>query len=105
MAQLIANGEVKRGRIGITLRSSNGSGSELNRSGDVEGAIIESVEQQSPAALAGLAKGDLVTTANGIPIKSSAQLRNFIGLTPVGTEIDLLGAAILLLQPRYESSL
>ena len=89
MAQLIANGEVKRGRIGITLRSSNGSGSESNRGEEVEGAIIESVEQQSPAALAGLAKGDLVTTANGIPIKSSAQLRNFIGLTPVGTEIDL----------------
>jgi Do/DeqQ family serine protease len=89
MAQLIANGEVKRGRIGVSLRSSNGSGSEAGRSGEAEGAIIESVEPQSSAALAGLAKGDLVTTANGIPIKSSAQFRNFIGLTPVGTEIDL----------------
>ena len=86
MAQLIANGEVKRGRIGVSLRT---PGSEAGRSGEIEGAIIESVEPQSSAALAGLAKGDLVTTANGIPIKSSAQFRNFIGLTPVGTEIDL----------------
>ena len=83
MTQLIAHGEVKRGRIGITLRTAGGSGAA------VEGAIIESVEPQSPAALAGLSKGDLVTTANGIPMRTSAQLRNFIGLTPVGTEIDL----------------
>ena len=75
--------EVKRGRVGITLRTAGGSGAA------VEGAIIESVEPQSPAALAGLSKGDLVTTANGIPMRTSAQLRNFIGLTPVGTEIDL----------------
>ena len=105
MTQLIANGEVKRGRIGVTLRSSNGAGSEVNRSGEVEGAIIDSVEQQSSASLAGLAKGDLVTTANGIPVKSSAQLRNFIGLTPVGTEIDLTvrrGNAALAAKVRVE---
>jgi Do/DeqQ family serine protease len=89
MTQLIAHGEVKRGRIGITLRTAGGSGSDATRAAAVEGAIIESVEPQSPAALAGLSRGDLVTTANGIPIRTSAQLRNFIGLTPVGTEIDL----------------
>jgi S1-C subfamily serine protease len=105
MTQLIANGEVKRGRIGVTLRSSNRRGSEANLSGEVEGAVIESVDPQSSAAMAGLAKGDLVTTANGITIKSSAQLRNFIGLTPVGTEIDLTvrrGSAALAAKVRVE---
>jgi serine protease Do len=104
MTQLIANGEVKRGRIGVTL-SSNRRGSEANLSGEVEGAVIESVDPQSSAAMAGLAKGDLVTTANGITIKSSAQLRNFIGLTPVGTEIDLTvrrGSAALAARVRVE---
>jgi Do/DeqQ family serine protease len=89
MGQLIAHGEIKRGRIGVSLRTPAGAAAETNRATDNEGAIIESVEPQSPAALAGLAKGDLVTTANGTPIKTSAQLRNLIGLTPVGTEIDL----------------
>jgi S1-C subfamily serine protease len=83
------HGEIKRGRIGVSLRTPAAAGAETNRATDNEGAIIESVEPQSPAALAGLAKGDLVTTANGTPIKTSAQLRNLIGLTPVGTEIDL----------------
>jgi serine protease Do len=105
MTQLIAHGEVKRGRIGVSLRTSSGPVGEANRNAEIEGAIIESVEPQSPAALAGLAKGDLVTTANGVPIKTSAQLRNLIGLTPVGTEIDLTvrrGTAALATRVRVE---
>jgi serine protease Do len=103
MTQLIAHGEVKRGRIGVTLRPSGASGAEANRS--AEGAIIEAVEPQSPAALAGLARGDLVTTANGTPIKTSAQFRNLIGLTPVGTEIELTvkrGSSALAARVRVE---
>src|SRR5215470_43439 len=81
MAQLIANGEVRHGRIGVTLRTPESSG--------LEGALIDKVDSQSPAARAGLAKGDLVTFANGVAIKTSSQFRNLVGLLPVGTEIDL----------------
>ena len=38
---------------------------------------------------AGLSKGDVVTFANGVPIKSASQFRNLVGLLPVGTEMDL----------------
>ena len=86
MTQLIANGEVKRGRIGVTLRNQNSATAE---SAETEGATIEAVESQSPAARAGLAKGDIVTMANAIRIKSSAEFRNLVGLTPVGSEIDI----------------
>ena len=40
-------------------------------------------------ARAGLVKGDVVTAVDGIVIKSAAQLRNAIGLTPVGQEVEL----------------
>lgn len=103
MTQLIANGEVKRGRVGVTLRT--GTTSEPPRNGEAAGAMIEAVEPQSPAALAGLARGDVVTMANGMPIRTSAQLRNLIGLTPVGTEIDLAvrrGSAALAARVRVE---
>jgi hypothetical protein len=43
----------------------------------------------SAAALAGLIKGDIITTANNIRIRSPSQFRNIVGLTPVGSEIDL----------------
>ena len=54
-----------------------------------DGAVISSVEPNSPAARAGLAKGDIVTAVNGTPVKSAAQLRNAIGLSRVGQEVEL----------------
>ncbi|HEY7243667.1 MAG TPA: trypsin-like peptidase domain-containing protein [Xanthobacteraceae bacterium] len=87
MAQLIASGEVKRGRIGVTLR--NVTPVEPSRPMESEGALIEAVEPQSPAAQAGLSKGDIVLAANSVAIKSSSQFRNLIGLTPVGSQIDV----------------
>ena len=85
MNQLMATGGVRRGRIGITMRTSpNAPGSP-----EPEGALIDSVEPKSPAASAGLLKGDVVTKANDIPIKNSSQLRNLLGLTPIGSDIEL----------------
>jgi serine protease Do len=109
MTQLIANGEVKRGRIGVTLRNQNPTSAQ---SAEVEGAAIEAVEPQSPAARAGLAKGDIVTMANAIRIRSSSQFRNLVGLTPVGSEIDLrfrrgseaFSAKILVEPPKQKPS-
>lgn len=81
MDQLIAAGEVRRGRIGVVLRIPEPAGSD--------GALIEKVEPQSPAERAGISKGDVVTFANGVPVKSGAQFRNLVGLLPVGTEVDI----------------
>ena len=44
---------------------------------------------KSPAEQAGIRKGDLVIAADGVPIRSATQLRNKIGLTPVGERIEL----------------
>jgi serine protease Do len=87
MTQLASGGEVKRGRIGVTLR--NVTPAEPSRFMESEGAFIEAVEPQSPAAQAGLSKGDIVLAANSVAIKSSSQFRNLIGLTPVGSQIDI----------------
>jgi len=89
MTQLIATGEVKRGQIGVTLRKQNLARSEADRSADVEGAVVDSVEPQSPAAQAGVAKGDIITAANNVRIRSPSQFRNVVGLTPVGSQIQL----------------
>jgi Do/DeqQ family serine protease len=86
MAELISHGEVKRGGIGVTLRTIT---PELGRSVDLEGALVQAVEPQSPAAQAGLVKGDIITTANSVRIRSPSQFRNVVGLTPVGKQIDL----------------
>jgi len=85
MEQIIATGRVERGRIGISLKDLHPS---VNK-GRNEGALIAEVAADSPAEKAGLRKGDVVTTAEGRPIRTAAQLRNTIGLARVGEEVKL----------------
>lgn len=80
MSQLVENGEVRRGHIGISIRSP--------ASGRA-GAEIVSVEPASPAALAGLTKGDVIGAVDGRPISSPAQLRTLLGVMPAGSEIEM----------------
>ena len=80
MEQLIKYGEVKRGRLGIAMQPSVGG---------VEGATIVEVEPDSPAATAGIRKGDIVTALNGHPVRGPAELRARLGVVPAGETVDL----------------
>ena len=86
MDQLVQYGEVRRGQIGVGVRD---LGTEVAASENYQGAIIAEVASGSPAEKAGLKKGDIVKAANDTPIRSAAQLRNLIGLTPVGSRVEL----------------
>lgn len=89
MNQLIAHGEVRRGRIGVGIQDMTPDVAEALALGDIHGAIIANVEAGSPAQRAGLRAGDVVTAVDGRPVRSSTDLRNRIGLTPVGTVVTL----------------
>ncbi len=79
MEQLVATGHVSRGRIGIALEDI-----DAPVAGHLEGARITEVSPGSPAERAGLRKGDVILKADDVPIRSATQMRNVIGLTPVG---------------------
>jgi len=83
MEQIVATGHVERGRIGVSLQDPRPSGARA------EGALIAEVLPNSPAEIAGLRKGDIVTMADDRPIRSAAQLRNKVGLARVGQELKL----------------
>jgi serine protease Do len=85
MEQIVQSGRVRRGRIGISAQDLPAGQSN----GPNEGAVITEVIRGSPAEHAGIHKGDIVVAEDGAPIRSAAQLRNKIGLTPVGRQVRL----------------
>jgi Do/DeqQ family serine protease len=79
MEQLVKFGEVRRGRLGISMTDVVGG----------EGATVAEVQPDSPAAQAGLRKGDVVTALNGRPVRGAAELRARLGVVPVGEAVEL----------------
>jgi len=79
MDQLIRFGEVKRGRLGISMQDVAGG----------EGAQVADVQGNSPAAQAGLKAGDVVIALNGRPVRGAAELRARLSVVPVGESVDL----------------
>jgi serine protease Do/serine protease DegQ len=57
--------------------------------GGADGALIAEVEANSPAAAAGLRKGDVVTALNGHPVRGPAELRARLGVVPAGETVEL----------------
>lgn len=89
MEQLIAYGQVRRGRIGVIIQDLTpdlAAAFELSRH---LGAVVTQVQPGSPAAEAGLQAGDVVIEANGDLVNSAADLRNAVGLVERGSEVEL----------------
>jgi Do/DeqQ family serine protease len=89
MDQLVRYGEVKRGRIGVAIQDLTPDLAKSMSTNHTTGAVIARVEPGSPAERAGLKSGDLVVAANGVPIRSGTQLRNMIGLSRIGDQVEL----------------
>jgi serine protease Do len=85
--QLMENGEVDRGFIGIQAQDLNPDLAEAFGVKDKRGAIINSVMPDSPAEKAGLKPGDVITSVNNKAIKSASDVRLHIGLLPVGEKV------------------
>jgi serine protease Do len=75
------------GRIGVTVADVENSDVKAT-----SGVVIESVEDDSPAARAGMRKGDVVVEFDGERVRSVRQFTRLVSETPAGRQ---LAAAVL----------
>jgi len=76
--------------LGVTLHDVTADkATELKLPGEY-GALVEEVREDSPAAKAGLAKGDVILEFAGEHVRSAAQMRRLIRETPPGRTVALL---------------
>ena len=89
MDQLIAGGEIKRGRIGVQIQDLTPDIAQALGTNRTQGAVIAKVFPGSPAERAGLRSSDLVVAVNGAPIHNGAELKNRVGLSKIGDSVEL----------------
>lgn len=81
--QIVSHGKVQRGKLGVTIQEVNQSLAESFGLKKTAGALVASVERDSPAAKAGLAPGDVILGINGQEIGSSGELPAIVaGIVP-----------------------
>jgi Do/DeqQ family serine protease len=89
MDQLINNGKVRRGQLGVTvLKIPSEPASQLGVT-QGPGVVVYQVQSGSGADRAGLRQGDVITALNGTTIDDPNTFRNTIASTPPGTEVTL----------------
>ncbi len=89
MKQIVEYGEVKRGRIGISIRNIDLDLQEAMGLPTRDGALVNEVVEDSAADKAGLKAGDVVVRFNNETILDASDIRNAVGLVEPGTRTDM----------------
>lgn len=89
MNQIIEFGEVRRGLLGVQIYSLTPALAKEMEKEDALGALVSEVSEDSAAAKAGIEPGDIIIEVDGKTVKDSAELRNTIGMKPVGETVRI----------------
>ncbi|MHB8745645.1 MAG: DegQ family serine endoprotease [Gammaproteobacteria bacterium] len=89
MGQLIAHGEVRRGQLGVTAQDLTPDLAKAFNIQAESGTVVAEVAPGSPAATAGLKAGDVIMSVNDRPVRSSAAVRNIIGMMRIGQQVKM----------------
>jgi len=88
-SQLVKNGKMTRGYLGVTLKPVTPSLANAIAFTGTEGAVVDNAKENAPAAKAGLRSGDVIVEFDGKPVKSAKQLTEIVADTPVGKVAQL----------------
>jgi len=87
--QLVKNGKVRRGQLGIGVQRVTSDVAESLGLSDTKGVIVTSVRPGSGAEKAGIRRGDVITALNETPVRETNAFRNQIAGFGPGAEVTL----------------
>ncbi len=87
--QLIDKGEVTRGFLGIVIQPLTPDLARSFGMEDTQGILVADVNDNSPAAKAGLKQGDVIVAYAGQPVTDVGDFRNRVALTAPGSRQPL----------------
>ena len=85
--QLIKYGKVIRGWLGVTLQKLTPELAKSFHLTSVSGSLVADVIKGSPADLAGIKRGDVITAFQGKPAENPSILADDVSLTPPGKRV------------------
>lgn len=89
LPELEAKGKVTRGWLGVLIQRVTPEIAESLNLSKPEGALVASVEDNSPAAQGGVKVGDVIVEFDGHKIKDSTELPLLVARTPVGKQVTV----------------
>ena len=87
--QLKTHGKVQHGRLGIGIQPLDQNLAQSFGLTDANGALVGTVEKDSPAAKAGFKPGDVIRRIDGVAVTDSTDVTSRIGNTAPGTAIKV----------------
>jgi len=87
--QLIRNGKVEHGYIGVAINDVTPENSKFFNLTKSAGAVVSQIEPESPGAKAGLKVGDVITAVDGKAVNDAGELQVEVGERQPGTTIQL----------------
>ena len=89
MDQILSNGKISRGFLGISLQSIDNNLAKAFGLKKIEGALTTNISKNSAAERAGLQVEDIILKINDRPVENAASLRNAVSLIKPGAQVNL----------------
>ncbi len=88
-SDLIAHGRVQRAWMGVSVSAVSPEDAEAFELPKVQGVVVQSITDGSPAAKAGIEQGDVIVTLNGRAIGSGGDLQELIATHAQGDQVSV----------------
>lgn len=89
MVDLIERGHVRRALLGVSIYGISAEDAEIYGLPSISGVLVEDLNEDSPARLAGVQRHDVITAVNGEPVERVGELQRRIASHQPGETVTL----------------